>query len=259
MAETTIQAKAPEGLALYLELFDVFGNTLLNNSPTGDAMTEKTNNVGTYTATVTEALTGVKEANIVDGDGNLIREYVTEELSDDTGTYRCIDLSASTGDVGEVTLSQDDIDDIVSGVVGAASALAVKTADSLGTDELQMITADTWVQGFTGLGDISTVDEILFAMKEDDEDVDADSLLFIRQSTGLEVFNKAVHATPGNATIVIDDAAAGDLTITVDSGFTGFAFGTNKGTLKLLDTSLDRTIVNRVIVNTVEGGVDEVT
>jgi len=90
MPNTIIQADAPDGLTLTLKLYAVNGDTLLNGS--GDAMTERTNNKGTYTATVTEALTGVHEVRLTDASDVTIAKYVTEVLVDDTGTYRCHDF-----------------------------------------------------------------------------------------------------------------------------------------------------------------------
>jgi hypothetical protein len=94
MPNTIIQADAPDGLTLTLKLYAVNGDTLLNGS--GDAMTERTNNKGTYTATVTEALTGVHEVRLTDANDVTVAKYVTEVLVDDTGTYRCHDFTPLT-------------------------------------------------------------------------------------------------------------------------------------------------------------------
>ena len=95
MANTIIQADAPDGMTLTLKLYAVNGDTLLNGS--GDALTERTNNSGTYTATVTEALTGVHEARITNASDVTICKYVTEVLVDDTGTYVCVDRIDASG------------------------------------------------------------------------------------------------------------------------------------------------------------------
>jgi hypothetical protein len=95
MANTIVQCDAPDGMTLTLKLYAVNGNTLLNGS--GDALTERTNNSGTYTATVTEALTGVHEARITNASDVTICKYVTEVLVDDTGTYICVDRIDTSG------------------------------------------------------------------------------------------------------------------------------------------------------------------
>ena len=96
MANTIIQADAPDGLTLTLKLYAVNGDTIQNGA-SGDAMTERTNNSGTYTATVTEALTGVHEARITNASDQTIAKYVTEVLVDDTGTYECVDRIDTSG------------------------------------------------------------------------------------------------------------------------------------------------------------------
>lgn len=95
MANTIIQADAPDGMTLTLKLYAVNGDTILNGS--GDALAEKTNNKGTYTATLTEALTGVHECRITNASDQTIAKYVTEVLVDDTGTYICVDRIDASG------------------------------------------------------------------------------------------------------------------------------------------------------------------
>ena len=96
MANTIVQADAPDGMTLTLKLYAVNGDTILNGA-SGDALTERTNNSGTYTATVTEALTGVHEARITNASDVTICKYVTEVLVDDTGTYICVDRIDASG------------------------------------------------------------------------------------------------------------------------------------------------------------------
>ena len=96
MANTIVQCDAPDGMTLTLKLYAVNGNTILNGA-SGDALTERTNNSGTYTATVTEALTGVHEARITNASDVTICKYVTEVLVDDTGTYICVDRIDASG------------------------------------------------------------------------------------------------------------------------------------------------------------------
>jgi hypothetical protein len=95
MENTIVQCDAPDGMTLTLKLYAVNGDTLLNGS--GDTLTERTNNSGTYTATVTEALTGVHEARITNASDQTIAKYVTEVLVDDTGTYACVDRIDTSG------------------------------------------------------------------------------------------------------------------------------------------------------------------
>ena len=75
-------------------------------------MTERTNNKGVYTATVTEALTGVHEVRLTDASDNTIANYVTESLVDDTGTYRCHEFIASVDDLNTVPATLAALNDI---------------------------------------------------------------------------------------------------------------------------------------------------
>ena len=95
MADTIVQCDAPDGMTLTLKLYAVNGDTLLNGS--GDVLAEKTNNKGTYTATLTEALTGVHEARITNASDQTIAKYLTEVLVDDTGVYECVDRIDTSG------------------------------------------------------------------------------------------------------------------------------------------------------------------
>lgn len=90
MASTVVLVPAPPEHAgrsdLVLELYEVGGTSLLNTG--GDTLTELTNNDATFTATVTEALSGLKQALIVDTSNNPIGSLFVY-LQDDTGTYVC--------------------------------------------------------------------------------------------------------------------------------------------------------------------------
>ena len=98
MANTIVQADAPDGMTLTLKLYAVNGDTILNGA-SGDALTERTNNKGTYYTAgfVTEALTGVHEARITNASDQTIAKYLTEVLVDDTGVYECVDRIDTSG------------------------------------------------------------------------------------------------------------------------------------------------------------------
>lgn len=117
MANTIVQCDAPDGLTLTLKLYAVNGDTIQNGA-SGDAMTERTNNLGTYTATVTEALVGVHEARITNASDQTIAKYLTEVLVDDTGTYECverIDVSGIAAAPSAATVAAAVISDLGSG------------------------------------------------------------------------------------------------------------------------------------------------
>jgi hypothetical protein len=96
MANTIVQCDAPDGMTLTLKLYAVNGNTILNGA-SGDALSERSANSGTYTAVVSEALVGKHEARITNASDVTICKYVTEVLVDDTGTYTCVDRIDTSG------------------------------------------------------------------------------------------------------------------------------------------------------------------
>lgn len=88
MADTNIKIQLATGFAgLTLELYPD-GSDTVANSP-ADTLTEETNRLGLYAATVTEALDGVYFAKVLDG--ATLRATGWVKLYDDTGTYHVID------------------------------------------------------------------------------------------------------------------------------------------------------------------------
>jgi hypothetical protein len=122
MANTIVQATAADGGTYTLKLYAVNGDTLVNGS--GDALTERTNNKGTYTATVTEALTGVHEVRVTDASDNTVASYVTEVLVDDTGTYLCHKSLPALSLAADLVTVDTVVDSILvdTAVIGAAGA-----------------------------------------------------------------------------------------------------------------------------------------
>jgi hypothetical protein len=115
MANTTVEVMGlPIGLTgLVLRIFDVGGDTLLNFGG-ADALTERTNAKGSYTATVTESIAGYKRAFVTNSDNTqLYFVGVLPNIADDTGTYTVVEPGApainSSGHVDAVTTLTEDI------------------------------------------------------------------------------------------------------------------------------------------------------
>lgn len=81
----------------------------------------------------------------------------------------------------------------------------------------------TWTINLTGLGSIADRVQLYATFKESSRiDADADALIQVEETAGLLIANKAPAPNPALASIVVTDAAAGDITITVDEAVTGF-------------------------------------
>ena len=94
------------------------------------------------------------------------------------------------------------------------SAASVTAAVSGST--ITVYRGTTWSISLTGLGDISTYDTVYFSVKENLSDSDDNAILRVKNSaSGLLRWNKAAVLTDTNGVITIDDAAAGNITITV--------------------------------------------
>lgn len=153
-------------------------------------------------------------------------------------------------------LSDENIDQIVAGVVGAATALAVRNDNSLDTDKACFIANDTWIQSFTGLGDL-TDKTLVYTLKSSKDQTDANALLKI-DGTGLVVYNGSPEATQAKGSITVDDLTEGNITVRIESDRTDFNGGKYLQTVKTLDTA-DFTVYNQGEVVVKEGGVTQVS
>lgn len=84
MASTPVEIQLPSGLTATLSLY-ADGSDTLANSGGADTLTEATNRKGLYTATVTEALSGLHFAKVLIGANVVATGWIN--LEDDTTTY----------------------------------------------------------------------------------------------------------------------------------------------------------------------------
>jgi len=104
------------GLTATLKLYARGSDTIVNGA--GDTLTEQTNRKGVYRATVTESLTGLHEAYMVDGSGNVLYTgYV--RLQDTTDVHTVSDLShlndVPDTAIGEVTITPPALPNLTTG------------------------------------------------------------------------------------------------------------------------------------------------
>ena len=136
MATTPVQIEAPSGLTLTLELYPHGSDTIANGA--GDTLTEETNRHGVYSASVTESLTGLHHAIIVDASNNSIATYHVD-LADTTAIHYAGDIAAfnnisvadilaGTGDTGvSIAKCVEIVAALAAGKVSASSVAGVTT------------------------------------------------------------------------------------------------------------------------------------
>ena len=80
---------------------------------------------------------------------------------------------------------------------------------------LDLQRGDTWVITIQRLGSIAARDKLWWSLKDDVDKTDAQALVQIEETARLVYINGAAATTPANGSITIDDAAAGDITVTL--------------------------------------------
>lgn len=90
MADTIVMVAIPSGYSSpVIKLSDVSTpDTIVNNSPNGDTLTELTNMKGFYTATISESVTGLHLVTVETSDGSVVLRTGEVSLADDLNTYR---------------------------------------------------------------------------------------------------------------------------------------------------------------------------
>lgn len=142
MANTIVEFEAPEGLTLTLRLYAYGADTQLASV----SATEKTNDKGRYTATVTAGLTGWHHARIIDGSSNLIARG-SVHMRDDAAIHYMQDIRdprgqelsahdglAQAGASGSITLSS-----VASAIDDFYNNHAVRIVGGTGVGQVRMI------------------------------------------------------------------------------------------------------------------------
>ncbi len=94
---------------------------------------------------------------------------------------------------------------------------AVSIAAAVAGSVVTIHRGDSLSASITGLGDISGRSKLWFTVKTGDGDTDAESIVQIEETAGLVYLNGAdASARAANGDITVDDASAGDITVTLD-------------------------------------------
>jgi hypothetical protein len=75
--------------------------------------------------------------------------------------------------------------------------------------------ATSWDFSITGLGNITARASLYFTIKRRTTDIDSSAVVQIEETAGLLFINGAVATVAGNGTLTVDDAVAGDVTVTL--------------------------------------------
>jgi hypothetical protein len=102
-------------------------------------------------------------------------------------------------------------------VLPALVATSVAVAAALEGGVITILRGDSLSVSITGLGDISGRSKLWFTVKDRRSDTDAQAIIQIEETAGLVYLNAAdASARAANGDITVDDAVAGDITITLD-------------------------------------------
>ena len=97
-------------------------------------------------------------------------------------------------------------------------------AGTLSTGELTVIRGDTYDSdsdnAIEGLGNIATRTKLWIVVKKSLAQADSEATLYCEETAGITIMNGAAYATAAHSVITVTDAAAGDLTWTLDEAVT---------------------------------------
>ena len=154
---------------------------------------------------------------IVDSANNVIVDaQAVTALSNLPGVYlysytgmNALDLTALFHTT-DATMDKQDVYSFASDNTVNVSVTDVVPANG---GQINIVRGDTAVFSLTGLGDLSNLSKLYFTVKAKDTDPDSGSIIQIELAAGLLVFLGAVALTPADATITIDDALVGNITV----------------------------------------------
>lgn len=89
------------------------------------------------------------------------------------------------------------------------------TATSLTATRLTIYRGTTWAIALTDMGAVTGYSKIYFTVKAHPNDADTKALVQIEIAGGLSRLNGAAYGTAADGAITVDDAATGDVTITL--------------------------------------------
>lgn len=203
---------------LYAVLFDASGDILL--SPTIAA--------GDFQVSVDGGAFANAATTVMPAAGGGIRIEPTQaQTNGDHLLFRWIDQAGAQWVDG--VLSVYTVDDLVTAVWAASTRTLTQSAAQVaaGIDgaDITITRGDTMSIAITGLGSVAAYVSLDFTVKEEKQETDDDAIIRIRlnlsgSDDGLLRFNRAAAADASKGSITIDNAANGDITITLAADVT---------------------------------------
>ena len=202
---------------------------------TADTTVDK-QDLSSYTAS--QIYTNQKKIDVIDGivdailldtgtDGVLIADDAITSAAFDEATafpVTSVDAGATeiarTGADGDTleTLSDEIADtepaDIWSYASRTLTQSAASVASAVAGDDISVNRGDTISISLTDIGSLANNSKIYFTVKNSESDPDTAAIIMIEKTDGLKYINGAV-GTPANGSLVVDDEATGDITITL--------------------------------------------
>jgi len=120
----------------------------------------------------------------------------------------------ATDAIGAAELAADAVTEIWDHSTRTLTQSAASVTSAVAGSTITGRRGDTLSVSLTGLGSLAGRSKLWFTVKRDDDDIDSESLIQVEETAGLLYFNGGA-ATAGNATLVVDDEDAGNVTITV--------------------------------------------
>jgi hypothetical protein len=197
--------------------------------------------------------------NRMDSDiGNIQNDVITAAAiaTDALGALEVADtLSQEIADLVSAGVSEDIVSEVIAGIL-SVSADIKSAKDGI----ITIVQSDDWSQQIVNLGDMTTRDNVIFAVKKSIHDPDEDSVLMIDEVTGLLLLNGSDAVTPASGSIVVDTAITGDITPSLNSGSTSLIeTGRYTWSLKVIESGNDRTPVRRGSLVVEPGTIDVIS
>lgn len=177
-------------------------------------------NLDTQLAAIQAAVAGI------DGDAPTAAE-IADAVWDEAqaghvvaGTFgRYLDAAVS-GVAGEGLTVEEIAEGCWTYTIRTLTAPAVASDPDESTDTITRRRGDTWTITITGLGSLADRTDVILTIKAGQAAEDSGARLQVSETGGLVILNADGDVTAADASITVDDAVAGDITIVVASSVT---------------------------------------